>query len=1194
MKNLRLILPLLTAFYMNLYGQEISIHVSPHGDDGNEGTTERPVATIEKAQYLIREAKNQHEPEEPVSIILHEGVFRLKKGIVLNEEDSGTEKAPLVISSHEGDNVTISGAIPIESYEQLSKGHPLYKKDPVTGSKIIEIDLQKAGLSLFKQMRLSGFSGNEVPKSYTLKELHFKGKPMPLSRWPNKGFSEFTDIISDSSETVERIGIVYKDQHISTWNNEPNILLHGYWKYLWADAYEQVSQIDTASKVIWLSPPYNHYNFQKNHPFAAFNVIAEIDQPGEWAYDYQKRKIYFYPPDDITPGSLELSICEDPLLVLKNTQWVTFKDICFEMGAGEGIQISNSSNINIDNCEVHACAREGITMNGGTNNTISSCEIYDTGRGAITVSGGNRETLEKSGFHIDNCHIHNLSRIDRTYTPGIWVDGVGTRITHCEVHDVPSSAMRINGNDHTIEYNEMYQVVTESDDQGAIDMWGDPTYRGNVFRYNYIHDVGPYGEDEVNAHCGRAGIRFDDAISGNLIYANIFRNCSGGLFGAIQIHGGKENLIRNNLIYQCSAGISFSPWNDERWRNFMKMMNDRGLGLLDFFERNKELYISRYPELGSLNEDINKNTVERNVFLECDETTLRKPEATTLNNNLVIDVNPGLKDIEKNNYSLKNINQDLKKIKFEPIPFEKIGLKEYSNLRSQNIPVIPTPNEIKTGKETFTIDQQTHIACLDENKEIAAILQAHIKRVLGVQIEIIRSEKSGSGNIQFELNKKLAKEAYELIVSKKGIQIIASNNRGWFYGVQSLIQLISVEIPAVTIKDAPRFSWRAFMLDEARYFKGMDQVKMLLDEMALLKMNIFHWHLVDDQGWRIEIKKYPLLTQIGSKRKSTQAGGWKSQIQTAEPHEGFYTQEEIKEIVNYAKERYITIVPEIEMPGHSSAAIASYPWLGTAKKEIEVPIRWGVGTDVYDVSDPEVYQFLTDVLDEVMELFPSQVIHIGGDEVKYDHWKASDSVQEYMKETGLSTPAELQVFFTNRISQYLQSKGRRMMGWNEIMGHNLHEYQDETDTNSKQQLAKTTVVHFWKGDVKLATEAASNGFEIVNSLHLDTYLDYSYSSIPLSKAYAFDPIPVGLDPKYHDKVIGTGCQMWGEHIPTNGHMHFQVFPRIAAYAEVGWTEKKHKNFESFRSSLPNLQKRWEHKGIYYAPDSVVENLESKQ
>lgn len=525
----------------------------------------------------------------------------------------------------------------------------------------------------------------------------------------------------------------------------------------------------------------------------------------------------------------------------------------------------------------------------------------------------------------------------------------------------------------------------------------------------------------------------------------------------------------------------------------------------------------------------------------------------------------------------------------------------FSSLRlhAQIISIIPKPQEIVIGQGTFNFNQELSIISTIESNATAIFLQNNVKDLAGFELEIVKTKKPETKVIKFILNKTLLKEAYELVVSENKIEIIASNNTGWFYGVQSLIQLFpentdlvknspSFQIPAVTIKDAPRFSWRAFMLDEARYFKGTDQVKLLLDEMAYLKMNVFHWHLVDDQGWRIEIKKYPLLTQIGSKRKSTQLVGWGSPVQSAEPHSGFYTQEEIKEIVQYAKDRHITVVPEIEMPGHSSAAIASYSWLGTKKNEIEVPVKFGVCTDVYDVSDPKVIQFLTDVLDEVMELFPSKVIHIGGDEVKYNDWKSSPAVQAYMNTNNLKTPAELQVYFTNNISQYLHSKGKRMMGWNEILGHNVHDYQDASDTKSDQQLAEGTIVHFWKGDEKLINQAVSNGYEIVNSIESSTYLDYNYNKIPLSKAYAFDPIPENLDGEYHHKVIGTGCQMWGEWIPTNGQMYFQTFPRIAAYAEVGWTEKENKDFDTFKTALIKLQKHWDKKGIYYAPDFAVE------
>ncbi|MAD98415.1 MAG: glycoside hydrolase family 20 [Flavobacteriaceae bacterium] len=515
-----------------------------------------------------------------------------------------------------------------------------------------------------------------------------------------------------------------------------------------------------------------------------------------------------------------------------------------------------------------------------------------------------------------------------------------------------------------------------------------------------------------------------------------------------------------------------------------------------------------------------------------------------------------------------------------------------ANTHSQKVNIIPQPNEMKINKGFFTFNRLT-ISYEAEATFVANYFLKEIKSISNKRFSIASDQNVEGNQIIFKKEENLANEEYHLFIDEKGIQIVASYPSGWFYGVQSLLQIFhqyetnrgqTTSLPLLSVKDKPAFQWRAFMLDEARHFKGMDQVKLLLDEMAYLKMNVFHWHLVDDQGWRIEIKKYPLLTKIGSTRKSTQIGPkqWESPIQSGEPHSGFYTQEQLKEIINYAQERFITVVPEIEMPGHSTAAIAAYPWLGTSKRKIEVPIKFGVGKDVYDVTDPAVYQFLTDVLDEVMDVFPSEVIHIGGDEVKYNHWKNSKSVQRFMKVNDLKSPADLQVYFTNKISNFLQEKGRRMMGWNEILGHNLHYFQDKKDTKTTQQLATNAVVHFWKGDLELATNAVKNGYDIVNSLHSSTYLDYTYKAISVKKAYEFNPIPKGLDKKYHSKIIGLGTQMWGEWIPTNGQMHYQVFPRIAAYAETGWTKASQKNYYRFLLGMPLLQKRWKEKEIYFA------------
>jgi len=667
-KSSQLVLLFLLMLCVNLYGQESSIHISPFGNDQYKGTEKEPVASIERANQLVKEIMMKQAYQDTVRVIFHEGTYRLTKGIVLEADASGTKKSPIIYQSNKGEEVIISGAIPIEDYSMLPNNHFLYKKAPKIGSKIIEIDLTKTRLSAFNKIRLSGFGGQKTPEPYTLRELYFNGKPMPLSRWPNDGYSKFTHTVTDSSEMIVKTGIVYEDKHISSWKTEPNILLHGYWKYLWADAYEHISEIDTTQHIIWLTPPYNHYYFSKDKPFGAYNVILEIDEPGEWAYDYQKKKIYFYPPEDIANAALELSVCETPLLQINNAAWITIKGLHFQMGGEKGININNSSHINIIDCEINGFAGEGIKMNNGHNNTISSCHIYDMGRGAIVVSGGNRESLEKAHFIIDNCHLHDLSRIDHTYTPGIWVDGVGTTIKHSKFHDIPSSAMRINGNDHIIEYNEIFNVVTESDDQGAIDMWGDPTYRGNVLRYNYIHDVGPISQDKIDAHTGRAGIRFDDAISGCLVYSNIFKNCSGGFFGAIQIHGGNNNLIWNNLFYQCSSGISFTSWSQDHWTNYTKKS-------LEFFEKNRFLYISRYPELLKINEDKNKNSVIQNVFIECAQTTLRMPPTTVFKQNLEMDIIKEIPNLEESGYSIKYINEAVNKTKFEPIPFEKIGLR---------------------------------------------------------------------------------------------------------------------------------------------------------------------------------------------------------------------------------------------------------------------------------------------------------------------------------------------------------------------------------------------------------------------------------------------------------------------------------------------------------------------------------------
>lgn len=502
--------------------------------------------------------------------------------------------------------------------------------------------------------------------------------------------------------------------------------------------------------------------------------------------------------------------------------------------------------------------------------------------------------------------------------------------------------------------------------------------------------------------------------------------------------------------------------------------------------------------------------------------------------------------------------------------------------------IIPQPQEISYTPGFFKMSNQPVISYSGDLVNEAQYLQ----NALAADFSVNATLKEGKGDINLVLDPTVLAdkpEGYQLEVASGKIAIKSSTPAGVLNGVQTLRQIIKEKdgkyvVQRAAVSDYPAFSWRAFMLDEGRYFKGKDVVLKLLDEMAGLKMNVFHWHLTNDQGWRIEIKKYPKLTEVGAYRDSSEINHFNSDVYDGKRHGGFYTQTEIKEIVDYASKRHITIVPEVSMPGHASAAIASYPWLGTSGKQIKVPGKFGVHYEVFNVSDPKVMQFFDDVTNEVIALFPGSVFHIGGDEVKYDQWKASPAIRNYMAKKGLKTPAELQVYFTNEISNMLSSKGKRMMGWNEITGDKLHEYQSAEDTKEvEQQLAKGTIVHFWKGDPALIKKTIDKGYDVVNSYHEYTYVDYNYESIPLSKAYAFDPVPEGLSPEEQSRVLGLGCQMWGEFIPTVESMNRLVYPRIAAYAETGWTGSEKKDYTRFLRSLDYFTGKWTAEGIVIGP-----------
>jgi hexosaminidase len=500
--------------------------------------------------------------------------------------------------------------------------------------------------------------------------------------------------------------------------------------------------------------------------------------------------------------------------------------------------------------------------------------------------------------------------------------------------------------------------------------------------------------------------------------------------------------------------------------------------------------------------------------------------------------------------------------------------------------IIPEPVSVTYSKEKFSINDKSVISLHNNFLKIGEYLRDLLLPSTGLNLSIEKSnnakvEINSISLLQIQDREYLGTEGYLLEITPQNVKIYARNSSGAFYGVQTLRQLLPINIegklinknveltlPCVKIEDYPRFVWRGYMLDVARHFHGTETIKKILDIMALLKLNTFHWHLTDDQGWRIEIKKYPKLVEIGSKREKSQTTGFLSIRKTDNlPHSGYYSQEEIKEIIKYANDRFITIVPEIEMPGHARAALASYPNLSCRGNQMRVSPHWGIHKDIFCVGKEEVFDFIFNVLDEIIILFPSNVIHIGGDEVPKKRWKECSFCQSRLKHEKLASEDDLQVYFTNRIVSYLNARGKRLMGWSEILD---------------EELKGDVIPQFWFRGKKKVIEYIQNGGNAIMSNFKFVYLDHSYSFTPLKLAYEFEPIPNYLEERYHGNILGSEALMWCEFVPNLKRLEWQTFPRLIALSEVNWTVKKNRNYKSFLKRLNILLTRFDLMGINYA------------
>jgi hexosaminidase len=509
-----------------------------------------------------------------------------------------------------------------------------------------------------------------------------------------------------------------------------------------------------------------------------------------------------------------------------------------------------------------------------------------------------------------------------------------------------------------------------------------------------------------------------------------------------------------------------------------------------------------------------------------------------------------------------------------------------------SVPLIPLPAQLDVGRGSFNVDAHTPIVVADHavsTQRTARYLAELIATTRGLHLSVRQGAANTSAIVLLrDPQAPVAnREGYALDVTPQGIRITARDDAGLFYGAVTLWQLLTpdaqrgaVLLPAVHIRDQPRFAWRGLMLDSARHFQSVAEIEQLLNQMAQHKLNMFHWHLTDDQGWRIEIKRYPELTRIGAWRTPPDAG------HDGEPQRygGFYTQDDIRHVVAYAAARHITVVPEIDMPGHAQAVVAAYPQFGVTGQRPPVSVDWGVNPYLYNVDDA-TFQFITHVLDEVMALFPSKYIHVGGDEAVKDQWQASPAVQAKMHALGLKDEDALQGWLIDRVGRYLDAHGRRLIGWDEILDGGVP--------------ADATVMS-WRG-TKGAIKAAQQGHDVVLSPAPDLYLDQSQSDradetagrMPvrdLASVYAFEPVPKELDATQAKHVLGAQANAWTEHMPTMRHVEHAVFPRLAALSEVDWSPASSRDWSSFTSRLPAQFARYRVQGIVYADSAFAANI----
>jgi len=639
-------------------------YVASNGNDTTDGSQRKPFRTLEMARDAVRSLKQSHAGDLPrggVRIVIGGGEYPWEQTLRLTSEDSGTASMPIVYQVEPGQTAIFNGGVRITEWRPISNVKLRDKLDVRIRDRVLESDLKTLGIE-------------DLGDAVALRrcpELFVNGKPQTLARWPNEGFVKTGDILGkDTFKVWNRIEgcrdgkFVYVENRPSHWLDELDVRLYGYWFWDWFEEFQKVVSIDPDAQTFTLSQPYSRYGYRKDQRYYALNVFRELDADGEWYLDRRTATAYWLAPEgiEVSKAKTVLSVFNQPFITMTDVEHVILRGLTLQEGRGNGIHISGGVDCLVDNCTIQRLGGDAIIVEGGQRHGIFGCTMHTLGCGGMRVTGGDRQTLTLGQHFVENCRVFDISRLKRTYAPAVRLDGCGNRIAHNLFENIPSSALRIEGNDHLIELNIIRNVVRESDDQGGLDMFGNPLYRGVVIRWNRWSDI------RGGTEHGAAGVRLDDMISGVAVYGNVFERCGAVHFGGVQIHGGKENLVEGNLFTDCLAGLSFSRWSEKRWLESIERFLPQA---------NKPPYLNRYPELADLKVNADVNFICRNIIARCYNTFLRDGQIQKTALNAV--TNQPLEDVEvkiaPGRRSLGNVEL-FKQLLFEPIPINEMGLYE--------------------------------------------------------------------------------------------------------------------------------------------------------------------------------------------------------------------------------------------------------------------------------------------------------------------------------------------------------------------------------------------------------------------------------------------------------------------------------------------------------------------------------------